>query len=140
MTNDELTAALQEKMTAEQESYKSELLKLPPEKILENAYQYAVREDIVYSLESHALSDAQLSALLKLDRPLESVWQTFLHNDYDTMSPIRDSMENRADEELRAAKREEREETKRPSIREQLKEGGSSAAPERAAKPPVKQR
>ena len=82
MSNDELTAALQEKMAAEQERYKSELLKLPPEKILENAYQYAVREDIVYSLEDHALSDAQLSALLKLDRPLESVWETFLHNDY----------------------------------------------------------
>ena len=47
MSNDELTAALQEKMAAEQESYKSELLKLPPEKILENAYQYAVREDIL---------------------------------------------------------------------------------------------
>ena len=140
MSNEELTAALQEKMTAEQESYKSELLKLPPEKILENAYQYAVREDIVYSLEDCSLSDAQLSALLKLDRPLESVWQTFLHDDYDTMSPIRDSMENRADEELRAAKREERAETKRPSIREQLKEGGSRAAPERAAKPPVPQR
>ena len=140
MSNEELTAALQEKMTAEQESYKSELLKLPPEKILENAYQYAVREDIVYSLEDCSLSDAQLSALLKLDRPLESVWQTFLHNDYDTMSPIRDSMENRADEELRAAKREERKETKHASIREQLKEGGSSAAPERAGKPPVKER
>ena len=140
MSNDELTAALQEKMTAEQESYKSELLKLPPEKILENAYQYAVREDIVYSLENHSLSDEQLSALLKLDCPLESVWQTFLHNDYDTMSPIRDSVEDRADEELRAAKREEREETKRPSIREQLKEGGSGTAPERAGKPPVKQR
>ena len=140
MSNEELTAALQEKMTAEQESYKSELLKLPPEKILENAYQYAVREDIVYSLENQSLSDEQLSALLKLDRPLESVWQTFLHNDYDTMSPIRDSVEDRADEELWAAKREEREETKRPSIREQLKEGGSSAAPERAAKPPVKER
>ena len=82
-------------------------MKLPPEKILENAYQYAVREDIVYSLEDHALSDAQLSALLKLDRPLESVWQTFLHNDYDTMSPIRDSVKDRADEELRASKREE---------------------------------
>ena len=140
MSNDELTAALQEKMTAEQERYKGELLKMPPEKILENAYQYAVREDIVYSLESHALSDEQLSALLKLDRPLESVYQTFIHNDYDTMSPIRDSVEDRADEELRAARREERAETKRPSIREQLKEGGSRAAPERAAKPPVPQR
>ena len=81
-----------------------------------------------------------MSALLKLDRPLESVYQTFIHNDYDTMSPVRDSVEDRADEELRAAKREEREETKRPSIREQLKEGGSSAAPERAGKPPVKER
>ena len=49
-------------------------------------------------------------------------------------------MEDRADGELRAAKREEREETKRPSIREQLKEGGSRAAPERAGKPPVKER
>ena len=137
MTNEELTAALQEKMTAEQERYKGELLKMPPEKILENAYQYAVREDIVYSLESHALSDEQLSALLKLDRPLESVYQTFIDKDYDTMSPIRDSVEDRADEELRAAKRAE---TKRPSIREQLKEGGSRAAPERAAKPPVPQR
>ena len=140
MSNDELTAALQEKMAAEQERYKSELLKLPPEKILENAYQYAVREDIVYSLEDCALSDAQLSALLKLDRPLESVWETFIHNDYDTMSPIRDSVEDRADGELRAAKGKEREETKRPSIRERLKEGGSGAAPERAGKPPVKER
>ena len=140
MTNEELTAALQEKMTAEQERYKGELLKMPPEKILENAYQYGVREDIVYSLESHALSDEQLSALLKLDRPLESVWRTFIHNDYDTMSPIRDSVEDRADEELRAAKRAERKETKHASIREQLKEGGSGAAPERAGKPPVKER
>ena len=144
MTNEELTAALQEKMTAEQERYKGELLKLPPEEILKNAYQYAIREDIVYSLESHNLSDGQLSALLKLDRPLESVWQTFLDSDYDTMSPVRDSVEDRADEELRAAKREkqrgEHEETKPLSIREQLKEGGSRAAPERAGKPPVKER
>ena len=62
------------------------------------------------------------------------------NNDYDTMSPVRDSVEDRADGELRAAKREERPETKRPSIREQLKEGGNSAAPERAGKPPVKER
>lgn len=65
MTNEELNTALYEKMFAEQESYRAWLLSQTPEEILNNTYEYTVREDILMSLEYHDLPDGQARALLK---------------------------------------------------------------------------
>ena len=70
MTNEELNTALYEKMFAEQETYRSWLLSLPPEEILNHAYEYTMREDILMSLEYHDLPDPQAKALLKSPSPL----------------------------------------------------------------------
>lgn len=69
MTNEELNTALYEKMFAEQETYRAWLLSQPPEEILNHAYEYTMREDILMSLEYHDLPDAQARALLKSPSP-----------------------------------------------------------------------
>ena len=52
MTNEELNTRLYEKMFAEQEQFRDWLLSQPPAEILNHAYEYTVREDIVLALES----------------------------------------------------------------------------------------
>ena len=136
MTYGELTEALSDKMHEEQDRFKEELLKLPPEDILHKSYEYWMREEILLAVNEHSLTDAQLSALVKLDNPLSAAYQEFLDTDHDTLGPLVDSMESLAERELRAAEHEQ----KRPSIREQLKAGGFHTAPEHTGKPPMPER
>ena len=135
MTEEELVDALSDKMHAEQDKFREEILKKPPEEILRDAYSYWTREDIILAVESKFLSNEHLSALVKLDNPLSAAYQEFLDTDHDTLGPLIDSLESLAEKELRAAEQE----PKRPSIREQLKAGGHSTQ-ERTGKPPVLER
>jgi len=50
MTNEELNLKVYEKLSDEQQKYKEWLLKQPPEEILKHAYEYSVREDIVFAM------------------------------------------------------------------------------------------
>ena len=63
MTNEELNTRLYEKMFAEQEQFRDWLLSQPPAEILNHAYEYTMREDILMSLEYHDLEDSQARAL-----------------------------------------------------------------------------
>ena len=56
-------------MFDEQEHYRQHLLSLPPEKILDSAYEYTIREDILLSLEYNDLTTRQCQALLKSEHP-----------------------------------------------------------------------
>ena len=138
MSNDELTDALSDKMRAEQTQFREELLKMPPEDILNNAYDYWAREDIILAAEEQNLSDAQLSALLKLENPLKETYRIFQDTERDMLEPALDSLERLADAELRSG--ESRREPERLSIREQLKAGTSRAAPERTEKTSIQTR
>ena len=64
MTNEELNTRLYEKMFAEQEQFRDWLLSQPPAEILNHAYEYTMREDILMSLEYNDLEDSQARALL----------------------------------------------------------------------------
>lgn len=77
MDNEELNTALYKKMSAEQETYRSWLLKQPPEVILDKAYEYAAREDLLLSLEYNELSDKQAQALLDSDDAMKEVFTAF---------------------------------------------------------------
>lgn len=136
MTEEELVDVLSDKMHAEQDKFKEELLQKTPEGILRDAYAYWIREDIILAVEGRYLTDEQLSALVKLDNPLSAAYQEFLDTDHDTLEPLVDSLESLAEKELRAADHEQ----KRPSIREQLKAGGSHTVPEHTGKPPAQER
>ena len=135
MTEEEMIDALSDKMHEEQDRFKEELLKKPPEEILRDAYSYWMREDVILAVEAQLLPEEDLAALLKLDRPLETAYQEFLDSDHDALGPMVDCLEDLADRERQSAEKEQ----KRPSIREQLKAGGHSTQ-ERTGKPPVPER
>lgn len=161
MNYEELNAALKEKMEAEQAQFKEKLLTLSPENILAHAYQFVTQEDIILAADSNYLSMEQMTALLELEKPLETVYQQFLSADVDTLEPLRSCMADRADIELQADEREWANaepdmepdaaempdkaagrvaEPERPSILEQLRAGGNRAAPDHTAKQPAQER
>lgn len=101
MTNEELNSALYTKLFDEQEQYRKALLTLPPEKILDHAYEYAAREDILMSLEYHDLNDAQAKALLKSEYPLRDIFRTWEDNETDYMQDIWDTVKIHANATVR---------------------------------------
>lgn len=112
MTNEELSTRLYEKMFVEQEKYRSWLLSQPPAEILNHAYEYVMREDILLSLEYSDLSSGQAKALLKSPAPLADVFKDWEKRETGHMEDIRETMESRANAILRQdfirSKREER--------------------------------
>ena len=109
MTNEERNTALYQKMFAEQEKFRDWLKGQPPEEILNHAYEYTVREDILMSLEYHDLSDAQADALMKSPSPLADVFRDFEKRETDHMETIWDCLESRADTLLEEQRRTLRE-------------------------------
>lgn len=109
MTNEERNTALYQKMFAEQEKFRDWLKGQPPEDILNHAYEYTVREDILMSLEYHDLSDAQADVLMKSPSPLADVFQDFEKRETDHMETIWDCLESRADMLLEEHRRTLRE-------------------------------
>ena len=75
--NVDVNVALHKKMTEEQEKYRQWLFTKPPERILRHAYMYAMREDILLSLEYWDLSEDQAKALLSLKNPLSMIYINF---------------------------------------------------------------
>lgn len=102
MTHEELNTRLYEKCFAEQKQYQERLLSLPPEEILNHAYEYTVREDILLALETDDLSDEQATALLSSPSPLCDVFRDFEQIEGDHMDLIRGCIETRADDILKA--------------------------------------
>ena len=105
MTNEELNTVLYEKMFAEQKTYRAWLLSQPPEEILNHAYEYTMREDILMSLEYHVLPDAQARALLKSPSPLADVFADWENKETGHMDDIWQTVEDRAKAEVQKHKK-----------------------------------
>ena len=105
MTNEERNTALYKKLFAEQEVFRDWLKNQSPEEILNHAYEYTIREDILLSLECHDLSDAQADALMKSPSPLADVFRDFEKRETDHMETIWDCLESRADTILEEQRR-----------------------------------
>lgn len=89
------------KIHAEQEAFKSYLLGLPPEKILEHASQYAVREDIVAALENMELDKPKAEVLLLSPTPLADIYDDFCGLDTEYINTLHDTIIERANSILR---------------------------------------
>ncbi len=111
MTNAELNTTLYEKMFAEQEAYRAWLLSQPPEEILNHAYEYTVREDILMALEFHDLPDAQVKALLRSPAPLADTFKDWEKKETGYMDDIWATVEERA--KTKAAKQQQRQKSKK---------------------------
>ena len=103
MTQAVLNTQLYQKMFAEQAHFKDWLLTQTPEEVLNHAYEYTCREDILLSLEYNDLSPRQAKALLKSPTPLTDVfkkWDSWEDNRH--MENIWNAVEARANEVVQA--------------------------------------
>lgn len=96
MTNEELNSKLYEKMFAEQEQFRDWLLSQPSAEILNHAYEYTVREDILISLEYHDLEDNQARALLKSGKPLKQIFERWENQETSYMDTVWDTVQEQA--------------------------------------------
>lgn len=101
---DALNERLYNRMVAEQEHYKVWLMAQTPEEILSHAYEYATREDIIYSLEENNLSIEQARALLKSPCPLDDIYKDWSKQETGYMGSIFDTVRSRADQAIQREK------------------------------------
>ena len=106
MTNEELNTALYKKMFAEQEKFEDWLLSQSPREILNHAYEYTMREDILLSLEYNDLTSDQAVALLASPSPLDDLYHQYEKMETSHMEEIWSCFENRA-EQVKAAQAEQ---------------------------------
>ena len=69
MNTNDLNTALYEKMAAEQDKYRGWLKSQSPEEVLNHAYEYTIREDIVMAMEELELTDTQAVSYTHLTLP-----------------------------------------------------------------------
>lgn len=100
MKNDPLVAKLYNKMQQEQNEYRAWLLAQPPEEILNHAYEYSSREDILIALENASLRPAQLRALLESQAPLADIYKDYRDHDTNALDVMAMCIEDRADIDL----------------------------------------
>lgn len=98
MTTDSLHTLLYKRMVEEQDRYRAWLVGLPAEKILNYAYGYCVRLEILIAVQNMRLTEEQLLALLDSPTPLEDVVRTFWKADVDQLEAIKYSIEETADD------------------------------------------
>ena len=114
MTNEELNNALYEKAEKEQDAYREWLLEQEPREILDHAYEYATREDILMSLENSGLPDDKAEALLNSSGVMDDIYRAWEKMETEHMDDIRLAA---ADAAGRAAERQENRQRPRRMFR-----------------------
>ena len=101
-----LNDKLYERAAAEQEGFIEKLKSLPASKIIEAAYEYVMREDILMIFENRNFSDKEAKALLKFNAPIAACYDNWLKADCSHMEMLTDTMKDLAS---RTAKKYEME-------------------------------
>ncbi|HIU14673.1 MAG TPA: DUF3848 domain-containing protein [Candidatus Fimiplasma intestinipullorum] len=96
MDTKELNEKLLKQMRDEQDYYREWLVSLSPEDILHHAYEYAVREDILASLEWMDLEDNLAQTLLDCDKPLQDIYDRWENLETSYMEMIWDTIQQQA--------------------------------------------
>lgn len=101
MTGDDLNTKLYQKMSAEQAVYRECLLTMPPGEILDHAYEYSTRADILEAMENDDLSPKQALALLQYEKPLDAVFRHYEKQGKGRMKDLWNAIEGKANAALR---------------------------------------
>ena len=81
MIKESIYDRLSEKMSNELDDYKQELLQKEPSEIIDSAYEYAMKTEIVFMIESRDLSENVSQKLLSMDNPLDEIYREWLDMD-----------------------------------------------------------
>lgn len=103
MNTEELNLQLYNKMSAEFEKFKEELLNSSPQEVLDRAYEYIIKDDIVLSLEYSDLTASRADALLKLENSLDEVYDAWMESESSHMDEIREVLDSAAESLIRDA-------------------------------------
>ncbi len=101
MNQEQLSNELYNRMLEEQRGFVQDLMTRTPREILDKAYEYTVRNDIVCLMESIDLSAKQCEALLKSGTPLADAFNAFQNRETDYMDTVRETLECHANAILR---------------------------------------
>lgn len=99
MSNKELKQKLLDKMRKEQEDFAEELKRKTPQEILDNAYWYATRQDILEETENVDLTDEEIQSLLNLNYPLSYICDLYVYDLHDYVEKLWECIEIAAREE-----------------------------------------
>ena len=78
------------KARREQKELEDWLLKQDAKTVLDHSYEYISKEDILYAIDTDNFSEEQASVLLKLEYPLETIYEDYLKQDSGPMEDILD--------------------------------------------------
>ena len=102
MTKEQLENKLYERMSAENETFLTDLKAKPVDEIISHAYEIACRDNLLMLFEDEtSLSERQLTVLNEFERPLSQLYTDWLSRDTDEMDAFRDSIACCADDILR---------------------------------------
>ena len=108
MNAEQMNQALYNKMAAEQKQFKHELLSLTPEEVLNHAYEFTIREDILMAMEFIELPASQVAAMLESPAPLDDIFKEFRDMETGHMDNLRECIESRAESLLDAKRKANR--------------------------------
>lgn len=84
------------KMNAEQDVFYDWLIRQSVQKVLDHAYEYAMREDILLYMEDCSLTDKQIDALLCSPCPLADIYKEYSKLDCPYSEVMIDTIEGTA--------------------------------------------
>lgn len=91
----QLEDQLYKRMSNENEAYLEDLKTKPAEEIINNAYQIACRENILYLFEEEThLNVRQLQVLMEMSSPLRELYEDWCGRDSNEMELLRSSIED----------------------------------------------
>lgn len=90
VTKEELNAALNRKLKRELDRFRESFLALPQDELLNRAYEYVVRQDIVSTMEYVDLDKKDAQALLNSPNPLDDMFAEFEERDIGYTAVLQD--------------------------------------------------
>ena len=94
-------AQLYMRLLAEQAGFKNWLMQQTPEEILNHAYEYVTREDILIAASFNNLTVEQAKAMLKSPTPLADVFAKWESWETNYMENIWEAVTSRADDMIK---------------------------------------
>lgn len=113
----EIKTMLYAKMLLEQDRFRNWLLAQTPTEVLNHAYEYTAREEILLCVKEQNLSVEQSKALLKSPCPLSDVFHEFNHKENALTESIQDSIETEANKAIQREKEKTTVQNKNPSTK-----------------------
>jgi hypothetical protein len=101
---EEINVKLYEKLSKEFNDFCDKLKTLSPEEIIRSSYEKVFKEDILMCFECSDMGYEKAKALLRLDKPLDDLYNEWIGADCSYMDMLRDCIDDRANEAVREMK------------------------------------